>query len=140
MAITLAKYIELGRELTYSEVDNNWAVIEDAINAKAESEHSHAISNVSGLQSALDGKVPLTQKASPNGVATLNSEGKIPLVQVPNFTLQAVPAGGWIWFRGAGNDEDSIQAGDGRLRFDGDGNFVYEKYNGTDWAASSGEG
>jgi hypothetical protein len=32
MAITLKKYIDEGEELTYSDVDNNWQVIENAIN------------------------------------------------------------------------------------------------------------
>lgn len=41
------------------------------------------ISTVTGLQTALDDKIPLSQKAANNGVATLDGSGKVPVSQLP---------------------------------------------------------
>lgn len=50
--------------------------------------HSHALSSVNGLVSALDSKISVSQKGVENGIATLNSIGKIPLLQLPDEILQ----------------------------------------------------
>ena len=49
------------------------------------STHSHAIADTTGLQSALDGKIPLTQKGAVSGVASLDVNGKVPASQIPVF-------------------------------------------------------
>ena len=43
------------------------------------------ISQVEGLQTALDAKIPLTQKGAANGVATLDSSGLIPASQLSQY-------------------------------------------------------
>lgn len=46
-----------------------------------------AISTVTGLQTALDGKIPATEKAAAGGVATLDGGGKIPSGQLPDIAI-----------------------------------------------------
>lgn len=48
---------------------------------------TQAISTVSGLQVALDSKIPLTQRGAANGVATLDASGKVPTTQLPDSVL-----------------------------------------------------
>lgn len=43
------------------------------------------ISAVSGLQAALDAKIPLAEKGAVGGVATLDGGGKVPAAQLPSF-------------------------------------------------------
>lgn len=45
------------------------------------------LSNQTDLQSALDAKIPLTQKAAANGVATLDAGGLIPSAQLPPIAI-----------------------------------------------------
>lgn len=56
--------------------------------------HNHVISNIDGLQDALDDKapaehshsyIPTSQKGAANGVATLDTSGKIPQAQLPSY-------------------------------------------------------
>src|SRR5690606_36704017 len=49
--------------------------------------HNHTVANVTGLQTALDSKIPLAQKGAINGVATLGADGKIPNNQLPPLAL-----------------------------------------------------
>lgn len=51
--------------------------------SKASSTHSHAISDTTGLQAALDAKVDDSEKGVANGVATLDATGKVPSSQLP---------------------------------------------------------
>lgn len=45
--------------------------------------HTHAITGVVGLQTALDAKLPTSQKGALNGVASLGADGKVPNAQLP---------------------------------------------------------
>lgn len=54
---------------------------------KADAVHTHAISDVTGLQGALDAKVDDTEKGAANGVATLGSDSKIPSAQLPALAV-----------------------------------------------------
>jgi hypothetical protein len=47
--------------------------------------HTHAISDVTGLQTAIDARIPLTQKGAASGVVPLNSSSKIEETYLPNF-------------------------------------------------------
>jgi hypothetical protein len=47
--------------------------------------HSHAISDVTGLQTAIDARIPLTQKGAASGVVPLNASSKIEETYLPNF-------------------------------------------------------
>ena len=47
--------------------------------------HNHVISNIDGLQGALDSKIPTSQKGAASGVATLGSDGKVPTSQLPSY-------------------------------------------------------
>ena len=53
----------------------------------ADNSHNHIITNVTGLQAALDAKVDDSEKGSANGVATLDANGKITLTQIPDNVL-----------------------------------------------------
>lgn len=47
--------------------------------------HAHVITNVDGLQLALDAKVDDTEKGAVNGVATLDAAGLVPATQLPSY-------------------------------------------------------
>ena len=49
--------------------------------------HNHVISNVDGLQTALDAKVDDAEKGAANGIATLDANGKVALTQIPDSVL-----------------------------------------------------
>lgn len=90
--MTLKKRSILGRELQWEEVDQNWSDIEQNLAQKANTAHTHSISNISGLQNALDLKIGLLQKGAANGVATLDATGKIPLSQLPDMPTSSSPS------------------------------------------------
>lgn len=48
------------------------------------------ITGISGLQAALDSKIPLTQKGVASGIATLDSSAKIPAEQIPASSITRV--------------------------------------------------
>jgi hypothetical protein len=48
-------------------------------------DHGHAISEISNLQSALDNKLETSLKGSNNGLAELDSGGKVPSTQLPSY-------------------------------------------------------
>lgn len=54
--------------------------------------HGHAISDTTGLQTALDSKIPSTEKGAANGVATLDSAGKVPSTQLPSYVDDVIEA------------------------------------------------
>ncbi|MGJ1499872.1 hypothetical protein ACR79R_21340 [Sphingobacterium spiritivorum] len=60
--------------------------------AKNRSNHTgtQAISTIEDLQTFLDSKIPVTQKAASNGVATLDANSKIPMSQVPDALIGSV--------------------------------------------------
>lgn len=49
--------------------------------------HTHTIGDVSGLTLALADKLPIVEKGAANGVATLDSAGKIPESQIPAVAI-----------------------------------------------------
>jgi hypothetical protein len=51
----------------------------------ADDSHNHVISNVDGLQTALDAKIASSEKGAASGVATLDSAGKVPSTQLPSY-------------------------------------------------------
>lgn len=83
MALNLIKRLVLGRKLTHEEGDQNWSDIETAVNGKAPLSHSHSISNITGLTAELAAKLPTSARGSSNGVASLGADGKVPLSQLP---------------------------------------------------------
>ena len=52
--------------------------------------HTHVIDDVTGLQTALDGKVNTTAVGATNGVASLGADGRIPLAQLPNAVFDSL--------------------------------------------------
>ena len=60
--------------------------MQTALDAKAATVHTHAISDTTNLQTTLDAKIPLTQRGAASGVATLDTGTKIPIAQVPTGT------------------------------------------------------
>jgi hypothetical protein len=61
--------------------------LQTALDGKAASVHGHAIADVTGLQAALDGKIGTAEKGAANGVASLDSAGKIPSSQIPSLAI-----------------------------------------------------
>lgn len=55
--------------------------------ARANHTGTQAISTVSGLQTALDGKITSTEKGAANGVATLDANQQIPESQIPAVAI-----------------------------------------------------
>lgn len=52
--------------------------------------HNHIISNVDGLQTALDAKVNASLVGAASGVAQLGSDGKVPAAQLPSYVDDVV--------------------------------------------------
>lgn len=61
------------------------------LDGKADLVHTHAIADTTGLQTALDSKVNNSEKGTPNGVATLDSGGKVPSTQLPSYVDDVEP-------------------------------------------------
>src|SRR5690606_26969494 len=55
----------------------------DGLAGKANTSHTHTISQINGLQLALDNKLNASSKGSPNGLAELDENGKVPSSQLP---------------------------------------------------------
>lgn len=53
----------------------------------ADNSHNHTISNITDLQTELNSKINVSEKASANGVATLDGNSKINLNQIPDSIL-----------------------------------------------------
>src|SRR5690606_11836049 len=51
---------------------------------------TQAIETVNGLQSALNSKINSSEKGAANGVASLDNNGKIPLVLIPDALIGSV--------------------------------------------------
>jgi hypothetical protein len=69
---------------TYSlAVDQYGNVIEEGL--KADATHTHAISDVTNLQTELNAKVNSTSIGIANGVAGLDADGKVPSTQLPSY-------------------------------------------------------
>jgi hypothetical protein len=56
--------------------------------------HTHAISDVTGLQTSLDGKISSTEKGAQNGVATLDALGLIPANQLGTWVRGGIKIAG----------------------------------------------
>lgn len=59
--------------------------ISDGVITVNDNSHAHTIGNVTGLQAALDAKIATSAKGTANGVAELDSTGKVPANQLPSF-------------------------------------------------------
>ena len=81
-----ARTISLSGDVTGS-VSFNGSSNVDIVSTVADNSHNHTIANVTGLQTALDNKVDDSEKGSANGVATLDSNGKVVLTQIPDSVL-----------------------------------------------------
>ena len=84
--------IQLSGDVTGSATadgSNGWSITTTI----ADDSHNHVISNIDGLQAALDSKagthnhpyIPTSEKGANNGVATLGSDGKVPSDQLPSY-------------------------------------------------------
>lgn len=72
--------VKTGGDVT---IDNGVITVKD-------NSHAHSIENVTNLQAALDAKIAATTKGSANGVAELDSTGKVPASQLPSFVDDVV--------------------------------------------------
>ncbi len=59
---------------------------------KANSTHAHAISDVTGLTTALSGKLDATEKGAANGLAPLGADSKIAATYLPSYVDDVVEA------------------------------------------------
>ena len=68
----------------------------------APSAHTHAIVDVTGLQTALDGKVASSLLGAAGGVATLDGSGLVPASQLPSFVDDVIEAANYAALPGTG--------------------------------------
>lgn len=61
--------------------------LQTTLDGKAASSHTHAIANITNLQSTLDAKIGTAEKGGASGVATLDSNGKLPTSQLPDLAV-----------------------------------------------------
>jgi hypothetical protein len=89
------------------------------------------------IESALEGKIDVTEKGAANGVATLNASGKIPSAQVPAIAITEVFVVADIDARDAlviGEGDGEVQEGDVAIVLDdGDEKRKSFIYDGTGW-------
>ena len=67
---------------------NNAAQLANFLAQKAEKEHTHTAENITDFATAVDERIT-TQKGQANGIATLDTSGKIPNSQIPNVFKEA---------------------------------------------------
>ena len=60
-----------------------------AWDSKAAGTHAHAISDVTGLTTALSGKLDATEKGAANGLAPLGADSKIASTYLPSYVVEA---------------------------------------------------
>lgn len=73
--------------LSWAFVD--WSEILNKPSTFLPSAHTHAIADVTGLSTALSGKLDTSQRGAVNGVASLGSDGKVPTSQLPTIANAA---------------------------------------------------
>lgn len=122
------------------------SALTSGLGGKADASHTHVIADTTGLQTALDSKVDSSEVGVNNGVASLDSGGKVPVGQLPSSIMEY--KGVWdastntpSFIDGEGNTGDVYRVttagtqdlGSGALSFSvGD----YLIYNGTVWEKS----
>lgn len=67
---------------------NNAAQLANYLAQKAEKEHTHTSDNITDFVTAVDDRIT-AQKGQANGLATLDTSGKIPNAQIPNVFKEA---------------------------------------------------
>lgn len=67
---------------------NNAAQLTNFLAQKAEKEHTHTAENITDFATAVDERIT-AQKGQANGLATLDTSGKIPNAQIPNVFKEA---------------------------------------------------
>lgn len=67
---------------------NNAAQLANYLAQKAEKEHTHTSNNITDFATAVDDRIT-AQKGQANGLATLDTSGKIPNAQIPNVFKEA---------------------------------------------------
>ncbi|MCD7779116.1 MAG: hypothetical protein LUH05_00380 [Candidatus Gastranaerophilales bacterium] len=80
-------YIGNGSEADLTEFSNS-SQLSNYLDKKAESEHSHESSEITDFDSEVDSRIDM-QKGEANGLATLDTTGKIPNSQIPNSFKEA---------------------------------------------------
>ncbi len=81
MKITLRRIKK--SKLTHDELDDNFEVLSQRLENKAEAKHRHTIDDIQGLKDELDNKIDLGEVNEANGVVQLNADGKIPVELLP---------------------------------------------------------
>lgn len=82
--LNLIKRLIKGSKLTTEEVDNNWTAIEEAVNSKADTSHTHEIGAIQGLDELVNSKVSKADVGQANGIPYLDEDVKIPVAQIPS--------------------------------------------------------
>ena len=116
----------------------NSAQLANYLLQKAEAVHTHPSSQVTDFASAVDNRISL-QKGQVNGIATLDSSGRIPNAQIPNVFKEAAVVDN-ITARDALNAFSGLHAlvvdasADSTVGAGGGAEYVY---NGTKWVKIS---
>lgn len=101
--------------------------------ARANHTGTQAISTVSGLQSALDGKLDESARGAANGVASLDSNTKIPAAQLPAIAISSTHVVADLTARNALTVEEGDVAIVSDASPDTDGEPASYIYDGTGW-------
>lgn len=86
----------------YSSASVAWSNITGKPSTFPPSSHSHAISDVTGLQGVLDAKIAASQRGANNGVAPLDSSGKVPSANLPSYVDDVIEAANLAALPGTG--------------------------------------
>jgi hypothetical protein len=84
--LTTARTVSLSGDVTGSVTFDGTANV-DIVATVVDYSHNHNITDVVGLQSALDAKIDDTEKGAASGVATLDANGKVVMAQIPDSIL-----------------------------------------------------
>jgi hypothetical protein len=74
---------------TKNAVRDKFVLIETSIAGKSDVGHTHTATQITDFNSAVDGRISV-QKGASNGIASLDSSGKIPNSQLPAFAISQV--------------------------------------------------
>ena len=113
---------------------NNAAQLANFLLQKAEKVHTHVSGDITNFASAVDSRISL-QKGQANGIATLDTTGKIPNAQIPNVFKEAAVVNN-ITARDSLNAFSGLHAlvidasADSTVGAGGGAEYVY---NGTKW-------
>lgn len=102
-----------GNYLTLTDTD----AIQEIVAGKAAASHTHGQSDITGLETALAGKISTSAKGANGGVAELNANGKVPSSQLPSYVDDVLSYNSASAFPATGEDGKIYIAKDTNLSY-----------------------